>query len=91
MKAAVAAVKKHKKKSAAVLSIATLVTGLQVMGMLGPMVCSLPFIHNQASCLATTQKASDAAVKLHALDGMKLDDGSPFMVETMEPLVDGGQ
>lgn len=76
-------IRKHKKKAAGI-SLATVVLVLQTVNILGPMLCSLPFVHDTESCLSTIAKAGEAAKGLHKLDGMTLDDGSPIMVETVE-------
>lgn len=80
-------VQKHKKKAAG-FSIATIIVILQVYGVIAPLVCDMPFIHDTQACLDSGKKALQAAKGLHQLDDLKLDDGSPFMVETVEPPVD---
>jgi hypothetical protein len=75
-------VAKHKKK-VGLFSVGTVIFALQAFHALAPMVCSLPWVHDQMACLDVAAKAKAAANQLHALDGMTLDDGSPFLVETI--------
>lgn len=76
-------VQKHKKKVAGMFSIGTLVVVLQAFHILAPIVCRMPMVKDAEACLDMAIKAKEAANQLHALDGMTLDDGSPFLVETI--------
>lgn len=82
-----ATIKKHPKKTAAFVSIATLATCLQLAGVMGPIVCSLPFITDAQACNGTVAKVKEAAHTLHTLDSLKLDDGTALPFEVTE----GGQ
>lgn len=60
------------KKATATFSIATLIAALQLLHVLGPLVCNLPFIHDTEACLETTKRAGEVA---KGLDAMVLDGG----------------
>lgn len=70
----------HKKKTAAILSVASLAVTLQLVGVLGPLVCSMPFIHDKDQCNGVATKSKEAAQEL---SNIKLEDGSdmPIVVE----------
>lgn len=67
--------KRHKKKLGATFTLAGLITGLQVYGVLAPMFCHLPFIHDTQSCVESGRRAAEAAHSLGQLDNMVLDAG----------------
>lgn len=66
-------VKANKKKVAATVTIPTIIAALQLFHVLGPMVCTLPFIHDTDACIESSQRAGQAA---KALDQMTLDAGA---------------
>lgn len=76
-------IKKHKKKTIAGISLASVIAILQMLGMLTPVICALPFIHDSASCMKIGAVITTTAQGLHQLDNMVLDDGTPLQVETV--------
>lgn len=84
--------KDHPKKVAVAGTCVVLLTIAAALGpVLGSVICAMPFVTDKVTCNAAVQAASQAAKEVaheqrqHELDSMRLDDGSPFVVETIDP------
>lgn len=82
----IAHLKKHAKKYASAVTLASAVTALQLAGALTPVFCSMPWVKDKDQCMGVAKSIKEAATEVQTLDSMRLDDGS--IVPITE--VDGG-